>query len=82
MQNGKRVEEQIETSSSRLVLQGDSALRCVVLSCLGLDKLEFLRGFRKMDNIRLYHIFRTFRAGSGNSAILSHDPGDDFDTEI
>lgn len=45
-------------------------------------KLEFLRGFRKMDNIRLYHIFRTFRAGSGNSAILSHDPGDDFDTEI
>lgn len=44
-------------------------------------KLELLRRFRKMDIIRLYHIFRTLRAGSGNCAILSHDPGDDFDTE-
>lgn len=39
MQNEKSVEEQRETSSSRLDLQGDSALCCVVLSCVGQGEL-------------------------------------------
>ena len=39
MQNEKSVEEQRETSSSRLDLQGASALCRVVLSCMGQGEL-------------------------------------------